>query len=242
MIQHVILVGEGFSPWTEKARWALEHHGLAYRYVEYTPLVSEPWLRMRARKWRGPISVPYLLGPRPMGDSFAIACEADRIGGATPLVPGALVREITDWNARAERLMRAGRSMILARTEESAELQRESLPRTLPSSVRRVLAPTVRIGTAYLRKKYAVTLVPDEVLEGDLLAVRASIANREHLLGQLTLADVAIASALQVVRPHGEFPRGISDAQRAGWERPALAARFGDLLAWRDALVLRHRR
>lgn len=241
MIRHVILVGEGFSPWTEKARWALDHHRLAYRYVEYTPLVSEPWLRMRARKWRGKISVPYLLGPTPAGDSFAIARVADRVGHGSPLVPLDLERDVTAWNERAERLMRAGRSMILARTEASVELQRESLPHALPLALRRVLAPSVRIGTAYLRKKYAVTLVPDEALEDDLVAIRNALAKGIHLLDRFTLADVAIACALQVLRPHAEHPRGISEAQRAGWARPALAARFDDLMTWRDQLVARHR-
>lgn len=237
------LVGEGFSPWTEKARWALDHHRILYRYEEYTPLLSEPWLRIRAGRGSGTISVPYLLGGDglSLGDSFAIAREADRRGNGS-LVPEDLIDEITTWNERSERLMRAGRARILAQTEESREIQIESLPSQLPRALRSMLAPTVRIGTAHLRKKYAVRPVPDEELEPDLAAIRAAIAGdpSRPLLGRFTLADIAMATALQAVRPHRSEPAGLLPAQREAWARPELAARWEDVLAWRDAMI-RHR-
>jgi glutathione S-transferase len=241
MTHDLILVGEGFSPWTEKARWALDHHRIDYRYEEYTPLLSEFWLRVRARRPSGPISVPYLLGSDwlSIGDSFAIAQEADRLGNASSLVPADLLDEITTWNERSERLMRAGRAQILARTEESRDVQIESLPPHLPRALRAVLAPSVRIGTAYLRKKYAVRSVADEQLESDLAAIRIAIADEPSrpLLGRFTLADIAIATALQAVRPHRSQPTGLLPAQRQAWERPELAARWEDVLAWRDAML-----
>jgi glutathione S-transferase len=237
------LVGEGFAPWTEKARWALDHHHIAYRYEEYSPLVSEPWLRIRARRWRGPISVPYLLGPRlSLGDSFAIAGEAERMGDGAPLLPADLVAAITVWNERSERLMRAGRAQILARTDADTAVAAESLPAFVPDALRPRLAGSVKVGTAYLRSKYAVRPVPDEELEPDLAAVRAAIGERHgYLVGRFTLADVAIATALQVVRPHPQRPAGLGPAQREAWARPALAARWQDLLAWRDEMLERHR-
>lgn len=242
----LILVGEGFSPWTEKARWALDHHRIAYRYEEYTPLVSEPWLRLRARRSRGSISVPFLLGPAgfALGDSFSIAQEADRRGREEPLVPLDLMADVTAWNERAERLMRAGRARILEQTELRKDVQLESLPQELPLGIRRLLAPTVRVGTAHLRKKYAVRTVADEELEVELAAIRSTIARHptSPLLGRFTLADIAIASALQAVRPHATEPQGLLPAQRAAWERGELAARWEDVLTWRDATVARRPR
>ncbi|HVH47467.1 MAG TPA: glutathione S-transferase N-terminal domain-containing protein [Labilithrix sp.] len=240
-IQGLTLVGEGFSPWTEKARWALDHHGLAYRYDEYTPLVSELWLRIRANRPSGIISVPFLLNEngRSLGDSFAIAREADTLGSAPALVPADLLDEITAWNERSERLMRAGRARILEKTEESREIQIESLPAHLPRGLRSLLAPTVRVGTAYLRKKYAVRSVSDDEIEAELAAIREAIANapKRPLLGRFTLADIAIATALQAVRPHRTEPVGLLPAQRQAWERPELASRWEDVLAWRDEMV-----
>ena len=186
--------------------------------------------------------MPYLLGGGgvSIGDSFAIAREADRLGDGA-LVPVELLDEITTWNERSERLMRAGRARILARTEESRDVQIESLPPHLPRALRGVLAPTVRIGTAYLRKKYAVRPVTDEDLEPDLAAIRAAIAGdpSRPLLGRFTLADIAIATALQAVRPHRSEPAGLLPAQREAWARPELATRWEDVLAWRDAMVRR---
>ncbi|MBX3225214.1 MAG: glutathione S-transferase [Labilithrix sp.] len=239
----LILVGEGFSPWTEKARWALDHHRLRYRYEEYTPLVSEPWLRIRANRPSGVISVPFLFDGDglALGDSFAITREADRRGDEPALVPTDLLDEITTWNERSERLMRAGRAQILARTEESKEVQIESLPPHLPRAIRGVLAPTVRIATAYLRKKYAVKPVTDEELDAELGPIRAAISDdpTRPLLGRFTLADIAIATALQAVRPHTSEPPGLLPAQREAWARPELAARWEDVLAWRDAMLER---
>lgn len=246
MIQNLILFGEGFSPWTEKARWALDHHQIAYRYQEYTPLLSEPWLRIRAGCPRGRLSVPYLVGAAgfSLGDSFAIARQADQMGCAPPLVPLDLLAEITEWNERSERLMRAGRAQILARTESNRDIQIESLPPHLPRPLCHLLAPTVRIGTAYLRKKYAVRLVSDEELEADLTALRAAIAGdpSRTLLDRFTLADIAMASALQAVRPHDSQPIGLRPAQRRAWARPALAARWEDVLVWRDTILRRRPR
>jgi glutathione S-transferase len=191
------------------------------------------------------ISVPFLLKEDggSLGDSFAIAREADRLGSAPPLVPTDLVDEIKVWNERSERIMRAGRARILARTETSKEIQIESLPPHLPRGIRGLLAPTVRIGTAYLRKKYAVREVPDEELEADLAALRAAIAGEsaKPLLGEPTLADIAMATALQAVRPHRSEPVGLLPAQREAWARPELAARWEDVLEWRDAVVERSR-
>ncbi len=124
------LVGEGFSPWTEKARWALDHHGVRYHYEEYVPLVDEPWLRLRARRLGGRISVPFLLGPGvALGDSFAIAREAERIGHGAALLPPHLLPLIETWNERSERLIAAGRAQVLARTDASAAAQRDTWAR-----------------------------------------------------------------------------------------------------------------
>lgn len=192
------------------------------------------------------MSVPFLLGPSgfALGDSFAIAQEADRRGREEPLVPLDLMADVTAWNERAERLMRAGRARILEQTELRKDVQLESLPQELPLPLRRILAPTVRVGTAHLRKKYAVRAVPDAELEVELATIREAIAGApgRPLLGRFTLADIAIATALQAVRPHATEPAGLLHAQRDAWERPELAARWEDVLAWRDAMVSRRPR
>src|SRR5690606_8270309 len=52
---------ESFAPWCERARWALDHHGVAYREIEQVPLVSELTLRVAARRPLRRATVPLLV-------------------------------------------------------------------------------------------------------------------------------------------------------------------------------------
>jgi glutathione S-transferase len=54
-----------------------------------------------------------------------------------------------------------------------------------------------------------------------------------------TYADVALAAAMQVVRPRQGSKLG--PATREAWTNEALAREFEDLLAWRDAIYGKHR-
>ena len=42
------------SPFSERARWALDHHGIAYRVDPHTPFLGEPRLRRLVAKARTP--------------------------------------------------------------------------------------------------------------------------------------------------------------------------------------------
>ena len=44
------LYGIAYSPWTAKARWALDHHKIPYRYREHLILFGMPELRWRLKK------------------------------------------------------------------------------------------------------------------------------------------------------------------------------------------------
>ena len=82
------LFGIHYSPWSLRARWALDHHGVDYRYREHTPLLGEWGLRFRSRKrvGSGPVTVPLLVLPeRAIDDSFEIMCFADEVGEGEPL-------------------------------------------------------------------------------------------------------------------------------------------------------------
>lgn len=43
-----------------QARWALHHHGIAYRRTSYTPGISELWLRWKLWSFLGRVTVPVL--------------------------------------------------------------------------------------------------------------------------------------------------------------------------------------
>src|SRR4051812_46178482 len=84
-----------YSPWSERARWALDHHHVPYRAVEHVPMVFEPGLRAvtaaltrSGRRLFEKITVPMLIDEgKVYPDSVAIAEHAEQVGSGSPLVP-----------------------------------------------------------------------------------------------------------------------------------------------------------
>jgi glutathione S-transferase len=241
------LVALHYSPWTEKARWALDHHRIPYRLEHYVPMLGEPMLRLRTGRLRGPITVPALLdGDDAIVDSFAIARHAERTGGGEPLFPPAHLAEITRWNERSDEALAAERALVVARIAASPAAQAESLPRFVPEAIRPALTRMARLGAGYVGLKYSVSrdLEASEArVAGALDELRAALDGRAYLLdGELTYADIAAAVMLQAVRPVRDAFIRLGPALRACWTTPALEQRYADLLEWRDQLYDKHRR
>lgn len=238
------LVGLRQSPWTEKARWALDHHELAHEYVEHRPVLGEPALRLRLKDARGRVTVPVLFTRHgALRTSAAIADFADRIGRAPSLFPKAHRDAIRRWDARSEEALVLVRNLYAGALGQSREALAESAPPLLPSPLR---GPLASLGFRLFALKYGLG-VPDQgqderalasILEGLREALEAG--GSAYLLGEFTYADVAMAVVLHGVRPADDAWVPLPPATRACWTRPALAARFADLLAWRDALYARH--
>jgi glutathione S-transferase len=238
-----ILVHLSYSPWSEKARWALDHHHVQHRRVEHLPLVLEPLLRVASRDLREKQTVPRLfVGRDVLRDSLEIARFADRVGRGDALLPSDLEQEILAWVDRSEALLASGRARLMDRMLASQEALREALPRPF-----RAIGPAVgvaRAAAAFVRDKHVRGAESPAAHEArmveELDRLRAAIRGGAPLLGRFTFADVAVASSLGVIALRPETPLG--PAQRAVWAEPELAAAYADLLAWRDAIYDRHRR
>lgn len=232
-----------YSPWSERARWALRASGAAHRRRTYQPLVGELELRRLLRRWRGPVSVPVLVRPgQPaLGDSWDIARWADTAGR---LFPADRLADLERWNHRADEAMAAGRALALARVLASDD----ALDELTPPPLRRLggLARAVsRAGTARTRRKYggdrrdlAGHLA---ILEQFLADLRRALgpdpaAAPATLLGRFTYADISTAQALAFVRPPADTILRLGPHTRRLFGDDALAERHADLLAWRDAL------
>lgn len=236
----VLLVSESFSPWTIKAKWALDICQIRYAYREYTPLISEPWLRWRLGAWGGRVSVPVLIdGSRTIRDSWKIARYAARVGGKKELFGD--IATARAWNDVSEKGLASARTRVVRDIAGSARALDESTP-FLPPALRFVVRPVARSVVRALDRKYAHLAMPDAHRQA-LLALRAGLAEQGSgfLQKQFSYADMTMSVLLEAVLPtssHG----ALGDAQRACWTDSQLAQEFGDLVAWRDGLFSAYKR
>lgn len=242
------LYGLTQSPWTQRARWALDHHGVTYRYHEHLPMLGEPLLRRAAKlKEKGKkASVPLLVDKDTsvMG-SYEIARYAESIGRGAPLFPRdpEVTKAISHWNDVAERMTNVGRVSVFHHLRTNREAQKEALPTFIPGFMKSLAAPSANMAVSFLVRKYAVPTDLDaevkQVLRPALDEVRRALAGKPYLLDVFTYADIAIACALQAVRPHDRAPLG--PGTRETWTNEELSKEFDDLLMWRDAIYRKHR-
>ena len=239
------LIALSYSAWSEKARFALDHHGVAYVSHEHVPMMGEPFLRFITRRPFGRVSVPVLVHRgRVITDSFEIARYADRIGGGETLFPAERLPEIRAWDDESQRAMAAGRALVTSRVLASDGALEEALPPFVPSALRPFARPVAALGARFILAKYDALDVPTAraTLENALQHLRESLGESRNLLGSFTFADVTMATLLQFVSPVDDRFIALGPATREAWTDAALAAQFADLVTWRDALYDEHRR
>jgi glutathione S-transferase len=242
------LVALPYSPWSEKARWALDHHHIPYRETEHVPLLGEPLLRLFARKATGKVTVPVLVaGGVVLHDSYDIARWAEEHGSGTSLFPKDADREIGRWNDRSNELMAAGRHFVLRAVAADTEAQKESMPAMIPRFLRGAMTPTAAMATSYLAKKHGTGDGADAEREATMRTVldeldRATSGGKHTILDAFSYADIAMAAALQFVRPVSTDYIAIGPAIARAWTRENLATAFPQTLAWRDRMYGEHRR
>ncbi|MBX3184745.1 MAG: glutathione S-transferase N-terminal domain-containing protein [Polyangiaceae bacterium] len=231
------LYGLAYSPFTERARWALDHHRVPYDYHEHLPMLGEPLLRRKARAaGREKATVPLFVHAHGViGDSFEIINYADQEGSGRKL--GAGSAEARAWLERVNVALDAVRTRVLQRLlDDPAALDEHSMglsPKALAPLMRPLTARVVR----FLTKKHGATMDTEHARQQirDLcLHLRESLANgslqRERLDAQGLLAATFLAGVKPVATSR------LTAGQRRVWTEPVLADEFADLLTWRDGL------
>lgn len=242
------LVVLSYSPWSERARWALDHHGLAYQRLSHSPFLGELKLRRLLGPHRkGKATVPVLIaGEEVLTSSFDIALYADREGAGEKLVPKERDAEIRAFVERVDGAMQHGRVLLVARLLESGPARDETLPRRVPRPMRILLRPVTRFGTAWFGRKYSVDLGGvarhRAALHDALTEFRSALGGRDYVFERFSWADIALASVLQGIAPVEDRYIRLGEASRKIWSHPDLAREFADLVAYRDQLYARHRR
>lgn len=231
-------IGVRYSPWSARARMALDLAGVDYEYEEYLAQIGEPWLRWRIGRWTGKVTVPVLLtDDGPLTDSFDIARWAARQAGGAPWMPLDRLEAIGRWNEVASRALEASRLRTTRRTLGDPDALRAAMPPWL-AALGPVGLAVGRFAANGLLSKYGTPDQDDAACERQLTAsleaIRAGLAGRDTLLEAFSWADCTAATALTFVSPPGRTWLRLGAAARRAWQEPELAERFADLVAWRD--------
>jgi glutathione S-transferase len=244
------LLGLPYSPWSEKARWALEARGIPYTPKLYAPLLGEPALRMKLGKWSGNVSVPVLTTDegKAIADSANIARWANAHGHGPSLFPPADEARIAHYIEESERGLAAGRVLGLMRVLADKEAQVELTPKPLRSMP--LASAITALGVARTLRKYGQSPKDHDAAQATLIdcleGLRRDLAASPNpgapktLLREFTFADIAMAQVLVFVSPPA-FGVRIGHANRRSFSDEQMKERFPDLLAWRDALYETYR-
>jgi glutathione S-transferase len=236
------------SIWSERARWALDHHALYYKLVEHMPVLGERRLRRLVGPGKARATVPVLVTDgEVVSESWDIAVYADREGRGTKLIPPEHEAAIRDWVALADDAACAGRAMVMAAMLASRPAIDEQLPNYVPAWLRLPLRPFSRAATMAFVRKYALRLNEGDAQRGVMRSAlerlrRGLEARSPYLQGSFSYADIAMATLIQAISPVDDRYLKIGPATRASWTEPALASAFADLVAWRDRLYASDRR
>jgi glutathione S-transferase len=240
-----VLLALPFSPWSEKARWALDVRRVPYAYRVYQPILGEPALRVKLRRPRGRVTVPVLTTDEGavLSDSTDIARWAAGRGEGPALFPSEHEQAIARFVALSERALDAARVLTLTRMLHDPEALAELVPRAM----QKVPPIATRVGAFGIRRtlrKYAGRSVDAEARRRDLATLldelraalsRAKGAEPRTLLGSFTYADIAASQAVVSACPP-PFGLKLRKAGRRAWTDPELSAQYADLVAWRDGL------
>lgn len=235
------------SPWSERARWALDHHRVAFDLVQHAPFLGERRLRRLVGKTDGPVTVPVLVHDGGViAESWDIAQWADEHGEAAPLLPAEHATAIRDFTRRVDEASSRGRALVVGAMLKSPAALDEGLPPQFPRWLRPLARPITRYGTRWFGRKYGLALedvaAHEAAMRDALYELRAALGGRAHVLDRFTYADIVGAGLLQGICPVADAWWPIGPATRRAWTQDTLAEEFADLLAWRDELYATHRR
>jgi glutathione S-transferase len=239
--------GVNYSPWTERARWALDHHAIAYRYHEHVPFLGERLLRFRGRHTgKKKVTAPLLTDrSTAYGDSFEIIAWSDRRGSSAGLIDDHDAAR--DWCDRIELGLAASRARTTGRILRDPEALNESAMAVSPALFAPLLRPIAAQGAKYVGRKYGANLDDESAHEQAMTElldeIRSALGGRASLHGNgFGAKDILAATFMQGVAPVAERYIALRPALRRAWTCEQLAREYADLVEWRDTLYAKHRK
>jgi len=246
MAQSPILYGLCYSPWTERACWALEAKKMRYRYKEHSPMLGEMALRFQSRKTaESKATVPlYVDGEICIGDSFEIMVHADKAGSGAPLFPD--LPKAREWRDTIEPALEDMRIRVSRRILRSPEALKEAAATAVPTFLAGASKPVAALGVQFFARKYVFELNGEELEERHMKKALQKARNelsgsREYIGDSFSAVDMMITTLLQAVQPVETKYVNLGPATRKAWHQRELAEEFRDLLQWRDEIYRKHR-
>lgn len=239
------------SPWSERARWALDLSGMSYDTIVFTPLISNPYARWLSRNVNRKLTIPLAVSDRGkektiLQDSLEIArySNTKRLNDREDLFPAKHANEIITWHNLSESLLDILRIRANPRMKDSRELQLNNLPPIIPKIAKPLFLPLSRYALDYFEKKYPLQSGDHQnILHDGLERIRTALKNSTsgYILDQFSFADITVAVIFQAISPGDNRFVPIEDAMRECWKDQDLILQYGDLLEWRDTLYAKHR-
>ena len=239
------------SPWSERARWALDHAGTKYDTIVYTPLVSTLYVRWLSRNFNNKLTIPVAIANNTgesqiLRDSLSISLHANtsRLAQRKNLFPAEHIDEINEWYQLSESMLDILRVRANPRMKQSRDLQLNNLPAAIPTSVKPLFLPLSRYALNHFENKYPLQSADhDQILIDGLNKIRSSLekSGSGYILDQFSYADITTAVIFQAISPCSNKFVELDDATRECWRDHQLIEQFGDLIEWRDNIYEKHR-
>eukprot|EP01025_Chloroclados_australasicus_P060591 TRINITY_DN7792_c0_g2_i1.p1 TRINITY_DN7792_c0_g2~~TRINITY_DN7792_c0_g2_i1.p1 ORF type:complete len:256 (+),score=20.52 TRINITY_DN7792_c0_g2_i1:138-905(+) len=239
------------SPWSARARWALEVNGVKYKRVVYTPLLSEFSLRLKLGDYFGKVSVPIMFisthnEKKVLRDSFEIALwgNQNRAEGTRDLFPSDCIEQIREWSKLADDILNYGRIQSFEKVKKDPNALKEQTPDGFKWTGTSGAWMTGCI-VSLLQGKYSEAGGGPERQKAysALLKAQTTLNSKQNkfLIGDsFSYADIVITVATYLVKPPQSQFYTIGQATSACCVLEDLAEEFSDIILWRDDILQKY--
>lgn len=240
------------SPWSEKARWAMDLSNYNYTKINFTPMITTPIVRIRCRNFTRKVTAPTLISNQLcISDAYDIAQFVNNKNSgvhnpSVDLFPCELKSQIDEFDNLSNQILQAGRALVCIRMKNHRGAKLMSLAPVIPSAIRPIMLPVATMGLYYFKAKYGFNWNKREeyieTMRLGLRKVKKQLTNSgDYLLGKFTYADIAIAVTLQMIEPIGKKYIPLDSDTESCWKTPELKEEFFDLIEWRNRIYQKHR-
>lgn len=232
-MQPISIWGLRYSPWTERALFALDAKKVPYRFHRYQPILGEIPLKLKS-KHSGRLTVPVAETEHGwLFDSLEIVRYADRVGAGDPL--------FSKLDQSLEETVRSGLDAARSFTTQRIFASEATLLEYAPPSLPKLLAgPMAKLGMTLFSRKYALDARNKENDRSALSRAFETVKPWMQSVPDALSTDVLwVTSLVSGISPHGGIR--MTDNMRAAFTDTEACTKFSWATEWRDAVYDRYR-